>query len=106
MENSDVAQVFSEIADILDLTGGNQYKVRAYRQAAQLVDTLPGPVSEYWRRGQLLSLPGIGEGIGTKIVELLETGRCAEHERLARQVPPGVLELLRLEGVGPKTVAA
>lgn len=106
MENSDVAQVFSEIADILDLTGGNQYKVRAYRQAAQLVDTLPGPVSEYWRRGQLLSLPGIGEGIGAKIVELLETGRCTEHERLARQVPPGVLELLRLEGVGPKTVAA
>ncbi|MGI5864456.1 MAG: DNA polymerase/3'-5' exonuclease PolX [Myxococcales bacterium] len=106
MENTDVALVLSEIADILDLTGGNQFKVRAYRQAAQVVDTLPGPVSEYWRRGQLLSLPGIGEGIGAKIVELLETGRCAEHDRLARQVPSGVLELLRLEGVGPKTVAA
>jgi DNA polymerase (family 10) len=106
VENSEVARILSEIADILDLTGGNLFKVRAYRQAAQVIDNLPGPVSELWRKEALTELPGIGAGIGAKIAELLETGRCAEHERLARQVPPGILELLRLEGVGPKTVAA
>ncbi|MBI5549285.1 MAG: PHP domain-containing protein, partial [Deltaproteobacteria bacterium] len=106
MENSDIAQILGEMADLLELTGGNPYKVRAYRQAAQVVDTLPGPVSEPWRKGALSELPAIGERIATKIDELLLTGHCAEHDKLAGKVPPGVLEMLRLEGVGPKTVAA
>ncbi len=63
MENADVARVLSEIADILELTGGNALKVRAYRQAAQVVDLRTGPIAEEWRRDHVTELPGIGEAI-------------------------------------------
>jgi DNA polymerase (family X) len=106
VEDADIARVLGEIADVLELTRGNPFKVRAYRQAAQLVDVHPGPISEVWRQGKLEDLPGIGSGIAGKIGELLETGRSREHDRLAATVPPGVLEMLRVEGVGPRTAAA
>jgi len=106
MENAEVARTFSELADLLELTGGNPYKVRAYRQAAQVVDTLPSPVSELWRRGELTSIASIGERIAARIGQLLERGTLADRDDLAGRVPPGVVELLSIEGVGPKTVAA
>ncbi|HUM11694.1 MAG TPA: DNA polymerase/3'-5' exonuclease PolX, partial [Myxococcaceae bacterium] len=105
MENADVARVLAEVADLLELTGGNAFKVRAYRQAAQIVDLLPSPVSELWREGKLTELPSVGERIAGHIEELLSTGRFAEHDRLLRKVPPGVLEFLKIEGVGPKTAS-
>lgn len=106
MDNPAVAQILSEIADLLELTGGNPFKARANRRAAQVVDTLPQPVDELLRAGTLTDLPAIGERIASKIGEIVATGACAEHRRLAAAVPAGVLELLRLEGMGPKTVAA
>jgi DNA polymerase (family 10) len=106
VENADVARTLSEIADLLELTGGNAFKVRAYRQAAQVIDILPEAVADAHRAGRLEDLPGIGGGIAGKIAELLETGCCREHDRLAGLVPPGVLEMLRVEGIGPKTAAA
>jgi len=106
VENADVVRLLSEMADVLELTGGNPFKVRAYRQAAQVIDTLPEPVSELWRRGRLTELPSVGAGIATAITEILCTGHFEKHDRLVRGVPLGILELLRLEGVGPRTVAA
>jgi DNA polymerase (family X) len=106
MENAEVAKVFAELADLMELTGGNPYKVRAYRQAAQVIDTLPGAVSELWRRGELTSISSIGERLAGRIGRLLETGTLADRDELASRVPPGVVELLSVEGVGPKTVAA
>jgi DNA polymerase (family 10) len=103
MENTDVAQVLAEVADLLELTGGNAFKVRAYRQAAQLVELLPTPVSELWRQGKLTELPSIGERLAQHIEELLHTGHFREHDQLLAKVPPGLLELLKVEGVGPKT---
>ncbi|RPH67890.1 MAG: DNA polymerase/3'-5' exonuclease PolX [Myxococcaceae bacterium] len=105
MENADVAQVLAEVADLLELTGGNAFKARAYRQAAQIVDLLPTPVSELWREGKLTELPSIGERIAAHIEELLNTGRFREHDQLLAKVPPGVLELLKVEGIGPKTAS-
>jgi DNA polymerase (family 10) len=105
MDNTHVASVLAEMADLLDLTGGDAFKVRAYRQAAQLVDLLPTPVSELWRQGRLTELPGIGERIARHIEELLRTGHFLEHDQLLKRIPPGVLELLKVEGVGPKTAA-
>jgi DNA polymerase (family 10) len=104
MDNAEVAQLLEEIAELLELTGGNAFKARANRQAAQVVDTLPQPVERLWHEGGLTEVPTIGERIAAKIGEIVETGSCAEHRALAAKVPPGVLELLRLEGVGPKTV--
>ncbi|MBZ4420243.1 DNA polymerase/3'-5' exonuclease PolX [Myxococcus sp. RHSTA-1-4] len=105
MENADVARVFAEMADLLELTGGNPFKVRAYRQAAQFIEMLPEPLSELWRQGRLTELPSVGARLADHIQEMLVTGHYAEHDQLAERVPPGVLEMLRLEGVGPKTVA-
>ncbi len=105
MENADVARVLAEVADLLDLTGGSPFRARAYRQAAQVVDLLPTPISELWRKGELTSQPGIGEHMAAHVSELLSTGVLPEHRRLSAQVPPGVLEMLRLEGMGPKSVA-
>lgn len=105
MENARVARILGEIADITELVEGNPFKVRAYRRAAQVVELLPGPVSELWRNRKLTDLPGIGERIAAHIGELVETGACEEHDRLTALVPRDILELLRLEGVGPKTVA-
>ncbi len=104
MDNASVAQVFAEIGDILELTGGNAFKVRAYRQAAQVIDTLSRPLAAV-PHDELLKLPGIGAHTAAKISELLETGHCVERDRLAATVPPGVIEMLRVEGVGPRTAA-
>lgn len=106
MENADVARILAAIGDILELTSGNPFKVRAYRQAAQVIDLLPRPVSELWRDGSLTKLPSIGAHTAARIGEILDHGTCQEYERLSAQVPPGVLELLHIEGMGPKTVSA
>ena len=106
MENAEVARVLADIADLLELTGGNAFKVRAYRRAAQVIDLHPGSIAELSREGGLAELPGIGVHIAEKIRELVDTGQCVDHARLAALVPHGVLEMLRLEGVGPKTVEA
>lgn len=106
LENVEIARVLSELADVLELTGANPFQVRAYRRAAQVVDLHPGPVAELFREGRLSELPGVGAHIAAKIGELVETGACREHARLTAEVPPGVLEMLQLEGVGPKTVEA
>lgn len=105
MENADVARILGEIGDILELTDGNPFKVRAYHQAAQLIDLLPRPVAELRRSDKLTALPAIGPHIAARIGEILDTGTCREHQRLAAEVPPGLLELLQIEGVGPKTIA-
>lgn len=106
MENAELSKILSEMADLLEVVGDNPYKARAYRRAARAVDTLPGPVDELWRRGEIGSLPGVGQGLRARLEEILGSGDCRERRKLAAQVPPGVLEMLRLEGVGPKTVSA
>jgi DNA polymerase (family 10) len=106
LENADLSRIFGEMADVLELTGGNPFKVRAYRQASQVIDTLPRPAAELLARGELDQVPSIGSRIAEHVAEILERGDFAEHERLAARVPPGVREMLMLEGVGPKTVAA
>jgi DNA polymerase (family 10) len=106
VENAELAKTLAEMADLLELTGDNPYKVRAYRQASRVVDTLPGPIDDLWRRGEVGVLPGVGQGLRARIEEILGGGECREHRRLMGRVPPGVVEMLRLEGVGPKTVGA
>ena len=105
MENAEVVAMLGEIADLLELTSENPFKIRAYRRAAQVVDTLPVPVAELARKGELAGLPGIGAHTAERIAQLVETGTCDALERLRGKVPPGVMELLRVESVGPKTAA-
>jgi DNA polymerase (family 10) len=105
LENVDIARTLSETADLLELAEGNPFKVRAYRRAAQLVELLPEPVASLIAQGKLAELPGIGPSIADHIQELQRTGTFREHDQLASGLPHGLLDLLRIEGVGPKTVA-
>ena len=104
MDNGSIAQVLGEIADLLEIKGENAFKIRAYRSAAETLADHPDAVARLDLQ-QLRELPGIGKDLAAKIRELVETGACAYHAELLHEFPPTILELLRLQGVGPKTVA-
>jgi DNA polymerase (family 10) len=107
VENAEVARLLREVADLLELQAANPFRVRAYQTAARTVEELPRTVAELLNEGQQLSdLPGIGEDLAGKIEEIARTGRLAAHRTLARQVPKGLTDIMRLRGLGPKRARA
>ena len=107
VENAEVARLLREVADLLELEGANPFRVRAYQAAARTVEELPRPVVELLEEGrQLTDLPGIGEDLAGKIEEIARTGRLAAHRELARKVPKGLTDIMRLRGLGPKRARA
>lgn len=103
--NADVLAVFSEIADLLEIEGANPFRVRAYRNAARTLGELGRPVRTMVDRPQELdALPGIGPDLAGKIIEVVNTGTCALLERLRKELPPVIAELLKIQGLGPKRV--
>ncbi len=107
MENTEIARVFDEIADLLELTGGDKFRIRSYRNAAVVVEGLPDSLRALFEQGpdHLKGIPGIGESLRAKIVEMLTTGRCAYHDELLKEMPAGMLDILKVSGVGPKKAA-
>ncbi len=107
MENSEIAKVFEEISGLLELTGGDKFRIRSYRNAAVVVEGLPESLHALYEKGteHLLGIPGIGESLRSKIIELLTTGRCAYHDELLKEMPAGMLDILKVSGVGPKRAA-
>ena len=103
MTNREIAEIFSSIGDIMDILGENRFKVLAYRRAAENIMNLGQDLRSFWRAGTLQEIPGIGQAIADKIDELLTTGRLDFYERLQDQVPTGVVSLLQIPDVGPKT---
>jgi DNA polymerase (family 10) len=101
MKNQQIAKIFGEIAELLELKGENVFRIRAYRRAAQNMDNLSKDVSTLSQE-ELESIPGIGKDLAAKIHEFLETGKIAKHEELKREIPGGVLQLLTVPGLGPK----
>jgi len=107
VHNADIARVFEEIAELLELEDANPFRVRAYRNAARVVGEQRFDIAARLAQGEALpKLPGIGEDLGAKIEEIATTGSCALRERLARRAPAGITELLHLPGLGPKRVRA
>ena len=104
LDNAAIARVFGQIADLLEIKGANPFKIRAYRNAADIVATTPEPIADFSDE-DLLEIPGIGRDLAAKTRELAEHGRLAYHDELLREFPPPLLELLELPGLGPKTVA-
>jgi DNA polymerase (family 10) len=105
VHNADIARVFEEIADGLELEDANPFRIRAYRNAARVVADLRFDIAAHLAQGKALpKLPGIGEDLAGKIREIAATGSCALAERLRRRLPAGVTELLRIPGLGPKRV--
>ena len=103
LSNHEVADVFAAIADTLEILGEDRFRVQAYRRGAEAVIDLPEPLSRYRDRHALEAIPGIGKTFAEKITELLDTGELELYMRLAKQVPPGVRELLRVPNLGPRT---
>ena len=105
VHNADIARVFDEIADLLELDEANPFRVRAYRNAARVVGELRFDIAERLAAGkELPKLAGIGADLGAKIRDIAATGRCALREKLGKRMPAGVTELLRVPGLGPKRV--
>ncbi len=101
--NEPVVDMLNAIADILEITGSDRFRPLAYRRASRTIESLPKPVSEYIRDGSVSELTGIGEAISAKIKEFAGTGRLEYLENLRKTIPQGLLEMLRLQDVGPRT---
>ncbi len=103
MENTQIADIFDEIADLIDLEGGNEFRIRSYRAAARTVRDASQRIEEIADEQDLTELPNIGEGMAEKIGEILETGTCERLEQLRSRVPEELTELLQIPQVGPRT---
>ena len=100
--NAQAAELFLGIADVLDVLG-ERFKPEAYRRAARSIESLTEGLATVAAREELRSIPGVGDAIEEKIREYLRTGRIEYYERLQKEVPAGILALLRVPGLGPKT---
>ena len=104
MDNAAIASILGEIGDLLEIRGDNPFKIRAYRNAADIVSNHPHDLASLDATG-LREIPGIGKDLAARIREIVETGDAEFHKELLAEFPPTILDLLRLQGVGPKTVA-
>ncbi len=102
--NGDLARVFHEIGDILEVKGELVFKTVAYHRAADAIARAPFDVGSAYAAGNRRPIPGVGKAIADKITELATTGRMAVHDRLRAEIPASLVGLLRISGVGPKTV--
>ncbi|MBI3928283.1 MAG: DNA polymerase/3'-5' exonuclease PolX [Armatimonadetes bacterium] len=105
LENQRAAQIFTEIAEFLELKGENPFKIRAYQRAARAFNGMDRSLAELHASGELLSVPGVGKNIADKVAQLLDEGRVELHERLAAEFPPQLLDLMDIPGLGPKKAA-
>ncbi len=103
LSNRDVAHIFQAIADSMEILGEDRFRILAYRRASDAIGDLPLPLADYQARHALEDIPGIGKTIAEKIGVLLDTGTLPLYERLKSQIPAGVLDLLRVPEIGPRT---
>ena len=104
MDNLAIARVLAEIGDLLEIKNENPFKIRAYRNASETIGHTAERIADL-SAADRLKIQGIGKDLNAKITELLETGTIAYHQALLEEFPPTILDLLNLQGVGPKTVA-
>ena len=106
MQNPDIARLFDEVADLLEIQDANPFRVRAYRNAARTIRDFPEPLTDLVRAGtkDLTEIPGIGDDLAEKITEIVTSGALPLQQQLARKLPAGLLDLLRIPGLGPKRV--
>ena len=105
MKNREIAEIFREIADVLELKEENPFKIRAYRRASQIIRDLSMDIEKVCREGKLKEIPGIGEGIAKKIKEYLETGRVRILKEITKGVPEELIGLMAIPSLGPKSLA-
>ncbi|HEY7352144.1 MAG TPA: DNA polymerase/3'-5' exonuclease PolX [Terriglobales bacterium] len=106
MDNKSIAGILYETADLLEVDGQDSFRIRSYRNAAEAIEALPQQISELIEDPkQVLAIPGIGKGMLNNLREMFHEGRLSLHAELLKKYRPSMLELLRVQGLGPKTVA-
>lgn len=105
MKNKELALIFEKIGDALEFRGENPFKIIAYRKAARILNDLSEDIEVIHKIGTLREIPGIGEGIAKKIDEYLKTGRMNKYEEVMGGIPGGLLELMAIPNLGPKTLS-
>ena len=103
MENSEIVKLFREIASLLEIKGENLFRIRAYERAAQNIEGMTQNLDSFIENDTLTELPGIGKDLSDRIKEYSSTGKIALLEDLKKSIPEGVLELLDVPSIGPKT---
>ena len=103
MRNAEIVRVFKNIAALLELKGENPFKIRAYQQAAFTLEKLPEDLTRVVWEGRLREVSGVGEAIAAKITELVTTGHLKYYEELKAGFPEGIITLLSVPGIGPRT---
>jgi len=104
MRNQEVANIFRDIASILEIRGENPFRIRAYEKAALNIESLTGDIAAIAEGKELEKIPGVGKDLAKKIEEILNTGTCSHLEALKKETPEGLIEMLAVSGLGPKTV--
>jgi DNA polymerase (family 10) len=102
----DVMRILEEIATLLEIKGENPFKSRAYYAAARSIETMDIDLALLVEEGRLSSMKGIGKALEQKITELVTTGKLEYYEKLKASVPPGLIEMLRIQHLGPKKINA
>jgi DNA polymerase (family 10) len=103
LKNLELSQIFEQIAKILKIKGENPFKIRAYEKITLVLENLPIDIETIYQQGGLNNIPGVGTGIAQKIEEFITTGKLEYYEKLKTTIPAGVVELLDISEVGPKT---
>lgn len=102
LTNREIANIFDTIADLLQIKGEVIHRVLAYRRAAETINELPRDLRAIAAEGKLTEIPNVGDVLATKIQEILDTGKLEFYERLAQEIPPSLVSIMRINGVGPK----
>lgn len=108
MDNYAIAERFNRLADLMEIRGDDAFRIRSYRNAADMIETWPVEMEKLAREGgakALQELPGVGKAISGKIIELVEKGTFDAWEKLTQETPETVLDILKVSGVGRKTAA-
>src|SRR4051812_312352 len=106
MDNKAIANIFYETADLMKVASADPFRIRSYERAAEALEGWPQQVAElYQDEKALLAIPGIGKGMSANIRELMQTGKLSMHEEMLEKFRPSMLELLKVSGLGPKTIA-
>src|SRR3972149_9340107 len=104
MKNTAIAKVFYDIADLLELKGENAFKVRSYQKAARDIELWPRELETMVQEGEdPAQIPGVGEAIARKITDLIATGHVELYDKLLQEFPEGIVKMLDIPGIGPKT---
>jgi DNA polymerase (family 10) len=106
MKNLEIASIFGNMADLLEIQGANPFRVRAYRNGRSSLEALTDTIEEIAKRGALKDIPGIGKDLAAKIVEYIDSGNIQAFEDMKKEVPIGLVEIVSVPTIGPKTAKA